>query len=202
MSLSKYRNVDYTDDGCTLYECLNCYKRWEARTNPEWSEWKFCPTCGCEWEGELKWDSSKPRYYPLRPSFPNSDNPFKLYGHSLHLEERGLLENEKDEEENWTAWDNLTLYPSEYKDCKPIVNFLENNTYHKRTISLFKLYKRFHELLSEHANTKIGYCWMYDKLELRIVAKIRGVDSKGYGDTIITHHFNLPIISVKKSCKQ
>lgn len=56
MSISFWRYKDFSDDGCAFYECLNCYETWEARTNPKYSEWKFCPYCGCEWEGEKDWD--------------------------------------------------------------------------------------------------------------------------------------------------
>ena len=36
MSIPKWRYVRYTDDGCSLYQCLNCYNGWEARTEPGW----------------------------------------------------------------------------------------------------------------------------------------------------------------------
>ena len=51
MSIPRYRHVDYTDDGCNLYQCLNCYKHIEGRTGPQ----KFCTWCGIEWEGIHKW---------------------------------------------------------------------------------------------------------------------------------------------------
>ena len=50
MSIPILRNVGYTDDGCTEYECLNCYYRIETRNDPFYSEWKFCPKCGCAWQ--------------------------------------------------------------------------------------------------------------------------------------------------------
>jgi hypothetical protein len=58
MSIPFWRYQDYTDDGCSIYECLNCYNSWEARTSPKHSEWKFCPCCGCEWDGEKEWDAN------------------------------------------------------------------------------------------------------------------------------------------------
>lgn len=36
MSIPKWRYVRYTDDGCSAYQCLNCYNGWEARTEPAW----------------------------------------------------------------------------------------------------------------------------------------------------------------------
>lgn len=58
MSIPKWRYVDYTDDGCSIYQCLNCYVKWEARTSPKYGEWKFCPHCGCKWNGEREWDAN------------------------------------------------------------------------------------------------------------------------------------------------
>jgi hypothetical protein len=51
MSITKYRHMNYTDDGCDLYQCLNCYKTLEIRYIPDW---KFCPMCGIEYSEELK----------------------------------------------------------------------------------------------------------------------------------------------------
>jgi len=59
MSIPFWRAVDYSDDGCYIYECLNCYRGWEARTNPKYSEWSFCPCCGCKWEGQKEWDQNE-----------------------------------------------------------------------------------------------------------------------------------------------
>jgi hypothetical protein len=53
-----WRHVNYTDDGCDLYQCLSCKYTWESRTSPNSYDgkqnWRFCPVCGCEWEGEKK----------------------------------------------------------------------------------------------------------------------------------------------------
>jgi len=49
MAIPKWRNVRYTDDGCTIYECLHCYYRWEARSSPK----MFCMNCGTKWTEEL-----------------------------------------------------------------------------------------------------------------------------------------------------
>jgi len=58
MSLNRWRLISYTDDGCSAYQCLSCYKSWESRTNPsglysgpEYA-WQYCPYCGCQWEGQ------------------------------------------------------------------------------------------------------------------------------------------------------
>jgi len=36
MSIPCWRYVRYTDDGSALYQCLNCYEQWDARTAPGW----------------------------------------------------------------------------------------------------------------------------------------------------------------------
>jgi hypothetical protein len=36
MSIPCWRYVRYTDDGSALYQCLNCYNDWDARTAPGW----------------------------------------------------------------------------------------------------------------------------------------------------------------------
>lgn len=32
--IPKWRQVEYTDDGCYSYQCLSCYNSWEGRTAP------------------------------------------------------------------------------------------------------------------------------------------------------------------------
>jgi len=59
MSIPAWRKVEYTDDGCSIYECLSCYNSWEARTSPEWSGWQFCPCCGVGWESQIKDEGDK-----------------------------------------------------------------------------------------------------------------------------------------------
>lgn len=51
--LNRWRLVEYTDDGCSIYQCLSCKAQWEARTSPEHSHWRFCPVCGTQWHGPL-----------------------------------------------------------------------------------------------------------------------------------------------------
>lgn len=51
--LNSWRTVEYTDDGCSVYECLHCHAQWEARTSPEHAHWRFCPVCGTQWHGVL-----------------------------------------------------------------------------------------------------------------------------------------------------
>lgn len=56
--MNKWRLVRYTDDGCSLFQCLNCKGRWESRGAPGFTldevyhaDWKFCPICGVRWNG-------------------------------------------------------------------------------------------------------------------------------------------------------
>jgi len=46
----RWRLARYTDDGCSVFQCLACKSDWESRTSPH--TWKFCPACGTEWAGE------------------------------------------------------------------------------------------------------------------------------------------------------
>ena len=47
MPIPKFRKVEHTDDGCTLYECLNCYYTWECR---DYYRYNYCPWCGIKIE--------------------------------------------------------------------------------------------------------------------------------------------------------
>lgn len=38
MAIPKWRYVRYSDDGCAIYQCLNCYNTWEARTSPGYND--------------------------------------------------------------------------------------------------------------------------------------------------------------------
>lgn len=58
MAINLWRYVEYTDDGCALFQCLQCYERWEMRGSPGYFYegeyrpcWKFCPCCGTKWDG-------------------------------------------------------------------------------------------------------------------------------------------------------
>lgn len=71
MSIPKWRMVRYDDDGCCLYQCLNCYEQWSGRGAPgdTWEGvyheyWKFCPCCGIRWEGSQRERSD--RFGPRR----------------------------------------------------------------------------------------------------------------------------------------
>jgi len=71
MSIPMWIKKDYTNDGCSIYQCLNCYKSWEARTNPEYSNWKYCPVCGIIWTQEKK--SERPEWKSKR--WVNDEEP-------------------------------------------------------------------------------------------------------------------------------
>lgn len=91
-----WRKRHYTDDGCTLYECLNCHCGWEGRDDPHL--WNFCPHCGCEWVGQLICrDTDTPRwlwdrveraleldiYDPKNPESVRYWNNLRHYSHFL-----------------------------------------------------------------------------------------------------------------------
>lgn len=45
-----YRRVQYTDDGCTEYQCLACKVTWEARHYPS----TYCGGCGIKFDGLIE----------------------------------------------------------------------------------------------------------------------------------------------------
>lgn len=52
MHIPYWRYVRYTDDGCALYQCLNCSHQWESRTEPGWYdslEHTYQQPVGDEW---------------------------------------------------------------------------------------------------------------------------------------------------------
>lgn len=105
MSISYWRNVDYTDDGCSLYECLNCYEQWEARTDPEYAKWKFCPYCGCEWEGEKEWNhNAKWEHKKGQNPDPNARLALPIF----MVQKKNIPFDEKDiiEEPSWITISN------------------------------------------------------------------------------------------------
>jgi hypothetical protein len=55
----KWRTVKYTDDGCSLYQCLSCKRVWEARTDPGY----FSSTERCEEVDEGACDMGGGKFY-------------------------------------------------------------------------------------------------------------------------------------------
>lgn len=51
MGIPFYRTVNYTDEGCSIGQCLSCYLTWEGRGSHDWA---YCPYCGVKWEDILK----------------------------------------------------------------------------------------------------------------------------------------------------
>lgn len=87
MGIPVLREVGYTDDGCTEYQCLQCGYAIEMRNSPikylppDYEEyeliWKYCPVCGCQWESFMPekqqrarqkyWDDPRARTDRIRP---------------------------------------------------------------------------------------------------------------------------------------
>ena len=102
--LNKWRWVNYTDEGCDLYECLSCYNRWDARTSPREfrgeggkiiAGWIFCPYCGIKWAGEIKWEVDERRDYGSRSV-------------GWRIESRNIWKNSKE----WSNWQAEHCYAS------------------------------------------------------------------------------------------
>ena len=71
-----WRRVKYTNDGCSLYQCLNCKGEYEGREAPGWYLWyddqqqeleepiykphfRYCPFCGVEFTSAVRPGSNK-----------------------------------------------------------------------------------------------------------------------------------------------
>ncbi len=76
--LNRWRLVEYTDDGCSIYECLKCDAQWEARTSPEHSHWRFCPVCGTQWQGALPLNRERANHRWQRRAGGSSDRQREL----------------------------------------------------------------------------------------------------------------------------
>jgi hypothetical protein len=68
VSINYWREVEYTDDGCSAFQCLNCYKQWEARTSPgqhtyECGECEYCVTKVWKSEAWSCYGNAKHRRY-------------------------------------------------------------------------------------------------------------------------------------------
>lgn len=56
--IKQVRTIEYTDDGCTAYECLACNARWEGRSKPG----PFCSYCGIKFEKHQEENANKAGY--------------------------------------------------------------------------------------------------------------------------------------------
>ena len=72
MSIPYWREVKYTDEGCSEFQCLNCYKTWESRTPPGRHTYR-CGKCTYCVTGVYKCDDwechSKEEYRAYLPEF-------------------------------------------------------------------------------------------------------------------------------------
>ena len=63
-----WRYIEYTDDGCALYECLSCHQQWEGRTAPGWVS--DCQSCEATDEGAIFYgtEGCVKKYYKTIPA--------------------------------------------------------------------------------------------------------------------------------------
>lgn len=66
--MNKWRIHRGDHDGHCSYQCLKCKGYIRATYGMQYDNWKFCPLCGTQWEGEHKWE--KP-YYEQKRQFHN-----------------------------------------------------------------------------------------------------------------------------------
>lgn len=109
----QYRRVQYTDDGCTQYQCLWCMNHIEIRDDPQF--WCFCPKCAKSWFTRLECrDRGYPRWAYNRwgndcPSGVNLWPPHKQPEWEWIIEERN-----KWPDCLWGDWTYETSYTVQY----------------------------------------------------------------------------------------
>ena len=118
MALNKWRKVGYTDDGCTEYECLSCYKGWEGRGSPH--QWTFCPHCGTKWDGCHEWNNEEKhgRKFGTYDQRNNGVGRFSknaewvIYKKEIFYEDNGIFQTE--------GWERVTTKKQGFsfdRDC-------------------------------------------------------------------------------------
>jgi len=180
MSIPKWRQVQYEDDGVYSYECLSCYHGFSVATG--YLDWKFCPYCGIEWEGEVKWEKEKYSSYVREREY------------SVHLEARKLLSDEDPEDENSWMWEGAhDLF--HFRDLPPKVDFAINGnktTWTGKPPTLaerIRFHKKVAVAIAESAE-ELGTSWDWldytDAIEMRLCIEIRE-----YGQTTRKLYFPL-----------
>lgn len=109
MGLNKYRDVEYADDGCNVYECLSCKAQWEVRYFPT----VYCGNCGIKFEGQHECRS---RHTP-RWEYERFDGHY--YATTLDdYETQQANKNEKEairaQEKVWVIQKRITLLESQW----------------------------------------------------------------------------------------
>ena len=129
--LNKWRYVDYTDDGCSIFECLYCHYKWESRTTPK--DWKWCPVCGVKWDGE------QPNRLQFTSRYPSSPQ-YKKYPPASFVVMRRVKHNYP-KNAKWSEWSVFdTLY-------------WENSGPEPRFKKAYNKLKRIRKLEEEHKNS-------------------------------------------------
>jgi hypothetical protein len=107
MGLNKYRDVEYSDDGCEVYECMACKAQWEVRYFPT----AYCGNCGIKFEGQHECRG----HYTPRWEYERFDGH---YWDERDYETRRAEDKEKEaikaKEKVWVIQKRITLLESEY----------------------------------------------------------------------------------------
>ena len=176
-----WRKKEYTDDGCSTYECLSCYDQWEARTSPGShykqedgtyqieTYWRYCPSCGIKWEGEHIWDveatyEKKRRNYEARGGSPIEIHFRVEYQYSWTPE---MVDG------NWSKWE--WLQDHEFYGDEEFEKFRKRNQPPKynKTHTWYLNSVKFAKLVIERANIKPPTCDFYNHTEAFKVRVVR-----------------------------
>jgi hypothetical protein len=180
MSIPAWRKVEETDDGCSNYECLSCYKRWEARTNPEWNGWQFCPYCGIGWETQIS-DKEDKVFERRRSKYSTLDRNSEV---TLEIKHYDDLDVENGKYFVLSDWDYVAYgmhfigMPSRYEDEK---NYPDVNQMYKDYLYQLKIANKIKELAKSYSdhNSLCNNFFMFSKgyeMRFKITSRITGAD--------------------------
>lgn len=143
------RSVEYTDDGCMVFQCLCCYGTFEIRghvychyTKPKW-QFRYCPKCGIRFEVYHDSAEQKDEMQSLKDRY--WDN-YKREQERINKSKHWIIE---------TRFSDAHLWGNLYNDWKEEVRFsLYNYTAHN-----------IKKIVDERAQF---YNWKEDGIEWRV----------------------------------
>jgi hypothetical protein len=146
MSINFWRYVNYSDDGCSIYQCLMCYNKWDARTEPGWYDvdntyhptFIYCPFCGTKWIGKHGGGRSRddeyyneknygPRKYKIAKALQNAWNRPIKKNKKFWIIESKLCRNYSSYPDTWGHHHQYDMETYSAKDMKEIVESLRKD---------------------------------------------------------------------------
>lgn len=163
--LNKFRYVTGDSDGHNTWQCLKCREMFSASSL---YNWKFCPLCGTQWDGEVKWEE---KYYPVK----FMENPY-----SWVIQERNIFRHEYgDDMDGWKdTYKVLDAWKwGQYTTSKEVLQAWKNQIEYAQA-DLNEERKR-HEVWCEHSGKWLPF-HPFHIVQLRLVLR-----KKGHPDKIV-----------------